>query len=304
MATFSGSMAELLEPRLREVYFREYTMQDLLYPKVFNVKKSTKAFEDVAKVGGFGPLATKGEGQPVAYDDPVISARKRTIHTVYALGFRVTMEMMDDDLYNVIDQMPKDLADSTRDHQENLAWGVLNDAFAGAVHTTIGGDTLCAIHTLIKSGGTYSNLQAPAVALSVTGLEDILTMARVMVDESGRFTPCKLSTLIIPPALEFEAARLLETAMAAGEPGTNENQINTVATNRIGVSALVVPYLTDDDAYFLVAEKSKHSLNWFNRREIEWDKGKDFAPKDALFDVMYRAHVTVDDWKGVWGSSG
>jgi phage major head subunit gpT-like protein len=298
-------MAELLEPRLREVYFREYTMQPLLYTKVFNVQKSTKAFEDVVKVGGFGSLAVKGEGQPVAYDDPVISARKRTIHTVYALGFRVTMEMMDDDLYGVIIKMPKDLADATRDHQENLAWGVFNDAFAGAVHTTIGGDILCQAHALLKDvPNTYSNLQNPAVALSVTGIESLLTSARTMVDESGRFTPCNVTTLVIPPALEFEAARLLETEKAAGEPGTNENQINTVATNRIGVSALVVPYLTDDDAYFLVAEKGKHSLNWFNRREIEWDKGKDFATKDSLFDVMYRAHVTVDDWKGVWGSPG
>jgi len=305
MTTFSGSMAELLEPRLREVYFREYTMQPLLYPQVFNVKKSTKAFEDVVKVGGFGSLAVKGEGQPIAYDDPVISARKRTIHTVYALGFRVTMEMQDDDLYGVIVQMPKDLADATRDHQENLAWGVFNDGFAGAVHTTIGGDTLFAVHNLLKDvPNTYSNLQAPAVALSVTGLESLLTMARTMVDESGRFTPCKISNLIVPPDLEFEAARLLETEKAAGEPGTNENQINTVATNRIGVSCLVVPYLTDADAYFMVAEKSKHSLIWFNRNEIAMDNGKDFATKDSLFDVRYRAHVTVDDWKGVWGSPG
>lgn len=305
MATFSGSMAELLEPRLREVLFREFDLQELLYPQVFNVKKSTKAFEDVAKVSGFGPLAVKGEGQPVAYDDPVMSARKRTIHAVYALGFRVTMEMMDDDLYNIIDQMPKDLADSCRDHQENLAWGVLNDGFAGAVHTTIGGDALYQAHVLLKAAPTtYSNLQAPAVALSVTGIEDMLTMARTMVDESDRFTPTSIATLIVPPALEFEAARLLETDKAAGEPGTNENQINTVATNRIGVSCLVVPYLTDDDAYFMTSQKGKHSLNWFNRREMETDSGKDFATKDALFDVMYRAHVTVDDWKGTWGSTG
>lgn len=303
MATFSGAFAELLEPRLREVYFREYEMQELLFPQVFNMKTSKRAFEDVLKVGGFGPLAVKGEGQPVAYDDPIQSARKRTVHTVYALGFRVTMEMMQDDLYGIMEQMPKDLADSTRDHRETLAWGVFNDAFAGAVHVTIGGDTLCQAHVLLKAGPTtYENQLNPAVALSVTGMEDMLTLARTMVDESDRFTPAKPVTLIVPPDLEFEAARLLETTR--GEPGTDENQINTVASNRIGVKCLVVPYLTSDTAWFMVAAKGKHTLKWFDRMDITFSNSKDTQTKDALYDVMYRAHVTVDDWKGFWASSG
>ena len=301
MATFSGSFAELLEPRLRTAYFRQYTQVPLLYPQCFNVMKSTRAFEDVVKVGGFGPLAVKGEGQPIAYDDPIQSDRKRTVHTVYGLGFRVTTEMMDDDLYNVIEKMPKDLGDSTRNHQEVLAWNVFNTGFVATTHAIIGGGAMLANQTLIKSLGTYRNDLNPAVALSVTGIEDIMILARTMPDESGRFMQIKVANLIVPSALDFEAARLLETTR--GEPGTDENQINTVAANRLGIKVIVCPYLTSETAWFMTAQKSQHTLNWFNRKPIKFDSGKDFATKDALYDVSYRAHVTVDNWQGVWGSN-
>lgn len=302
MATFSANMPELLEKRLREVYFDRYMMQPKLYPQVFNVKTSTTAYEDSLKVSGLGSLTRKNEGQPIGYDDPVQGTRKRTVHTTYALGFRVTMEMMEDDLYGIIEQMPKDLADATTDHQENLAWGVFNDAFDGNTYTGFEGDELVQVdHALLKSADTYDNELSPPVALSVAGLEAIHTLARTLVNESGRFTPVKLSTLLVPPALEFEAMRLLETER---EPGTNENQINTMKSSRTGVSPLVVPYLTDPDAYFLLAQKSQHSLQWFNKKKVTFDRSKDAATKDALYDVMYRAHVTFDDWRGVWGSPG
>jgi len=302
MATYSANFPELLEKRLREVYFNRYMMQPKLYTQVFNVRTSTTAYEDAIKVSGLGSLTRKPEGQPIGYDDPVQGTRKRTVHTTYALGFRVTMEMMEDDLYGIIEQMPQDLADATTDHQENLAWGVFNDAFDGNTYTGLEGDELCqTAHALLKSSSTYDNELSPAVALSVAGLESIFTLADTLVNESGRYTPVKLSKLIIPPALRFDAQRLLETEY---EPGTNENQINPMKSSRTGVSVLMSPYLTDTDAYFVVAEKSQHSLQWFNKKKVTFDRNKDAHTKDALFDVMYRAHVTFDDWRGVWGCPG
>jgi len=301
MATFSGAHAELLNPQLREAMFSEYAQIPLLYPNIFNVKKSSRAFEDVVKVSGLGPLTTKGEGQPVAFDDPISSARKRTVHTVYALGFRVTMEMLDDDLYGVMMQMPKDLGKSLRDHQETLAWGVFNTGFVATTHAIIGGGALFANQALLKSANTYDNALNPAVALSVTGIETMLTTARTMPDESGRFSQVQITNLIVPPDLEFEAARLLETER--GEPGTDENQINTVNRNRIGVKVHVVPYLTSTTAWFMTAPKGQHSLNWFNRTMPRFSNSKDSTTKDSLFDVLYRGHVTADNWPGVWGSN-
>jgi hypothetical protein len=301
MATFTANFAELLEPRLRRVYFNQYRMQPKLYAQVANVITSTRAHEDTIKVSGLSTLRAKGEGAPVPYDDPIQGTRKRVIHVTYALGFRVTMEMSMDDLYNVISRMPRDLADATIDHQENLFWGIFNDSFAGNTHTGL--DALSLVNTAhpnLKAGGNQSNQLAPAVALSVTGLEALLTRAKLMQSESGRFTPVTPSVLVIHPNNDHEAHRLLESEF---EPGTSDNQVNTMRSSRTGVRPLSVPYISLTDAYWLIARKEQHSLLWYNRMGTTFSRGKDSQTKDGLYDVMYRASVTFDDWRGVWGSN-
>lgn len=299
MATFTTTLPELLEKRVRKVYFNEYLMQPKLYDQVFNVVTSQKAYEDVVKVSGLGSLRQKPEGTAIAYDDPVQSARKRTVHTVFALGFRVTMEMMMNDQFGIIDRMSSDLAAATLDHQENLAWSVFNNAFA----TTGGFDnlSLCnTAHTLLKSSATYANMLSAPSALSVTGLEALMVQARKMVNDSNRYTPLQLEWLIVPAELEFEAQRLLESD---NEPFTADNQINTMKSSRTGMKVLCVPYLTDADNWFLLSNKAKHSLTWYNRMGVTTSSGKDSQTKDMLYDSMYYASVTWDDWRGVFGSN-
>lgn len=301
MATFSSNHPELLETRLRLVYFKEFAMEPMMFTRVFNMERSSKAHEDTLEVSPLGTLVQKPEGTPISYDDPVSGTRKRVTHTTYALGFRVTMEMMDDDQYNIINRMPRDLADATRDHQENLAWGVLNDAFAGATHTGLDGLSLCnAAHPMLKSGTTQSNVLTPGVALSQTGIEALLTRARLTQDHAGRQTPMKPQWLIIHPNDDHEAHRLLDSQF---EPNTTENQVNAIRSSRTGIMPMSVPYLTDTDNWFLVAPKNRHTLIWYRRKPVAFDRSKDPQTKDMLFDVMYRASVTFDQWFGVWGSA-
>ncbi len=297
MATFTTTLPELLERRVRKVYFQEYMMQPELYTQVFNVIPSSKAYEDEVKVSGLGSLRQKPEGTGISYDDPVQSARRRQVHAVFALGFRVTMEMAMNDQFGIIDRMSSELALATRDHQENLAWSIFNNAFA----TNGGFDNLplCSTaHLLLKSTSTYSNMLSPAVALSVTGLEALMIRAKRMVDDSNRFTPIQLSKLIVPPDLEFEAQRLLESEY---EPFTADNQINTMKSSRTGVSVFCVPYLTDADNWFLTAKK--HDLKWYKRMGVETSMGKDSQTKDTLHDAMYYASVGWGDFRGIFGSN-
>lgn len=299
MATYTVTLPELLEKRVRKVYFNEYLMQALLYPMVFNVVDSQKAYEDTVKIGGLGSLKQKTEGSPIAYDDPAQSARKRIVHVTFALGFRVSMEMMMDDQFGIIDRMSSDLADATRDHQENLAWSILNNGFA-----TAGGFDSKALmatdHPLLKSSSTYSNMMSPAVALSITGLESLTTRSRKLLNDSGRYTPLIIENLVVPAELEFEAQRILESDY---EPFTSDNQINTMQRSRTGMKILCVPYLTSTSSWFLLASKNKHSLTWYRRTKVDYSSGKDSQTKDMLNDVMYRASVTWDDWRGVFGSN-
>lgn len=301
MSTFTSMQPDLIDPLEKDIFYKRYKMWPAIYPQVFNIKSSTKAYEDAMKVSGLGTFALKPEGAPVSYDDPVSGPRRRVTHSTYALGFRVTMEMLQDDQFDIIKQMPSDLADSAKDHRENLAWGLFNDAFTGATYTGLDGLSLCnTSHTYLKFSGVQSNMQNPGVALSVTGLEAIMTQARTLRDESGRRTPVRLGTLLIPPALEHLAYQLLESEK---EPFTADNQVNSVKRSRSGLGAVAVPFFTDTDAWFLTTSKDQHSLTWYDRMKLTMDSEKDGPTKDRLYDACYRASVCFRDWRGVWGSN-
>lgn len=301
MATFRATAPELLERRLRRVYFNEYRMIGPIFTKIANVIKSTMAHEDTIKVSGLGNLSLKPEGQPIAFDDPIQGTRKRVVHATYALGFRVTMEMQQDELYNVIDRMPADLGDATRDHKERLFFNLFNNGFVTTATTGLEGEAMFSTtHAQLKTANTSSNSASPGVALSVTGLEDALTNFSLTVNESGRQVSLTPTQLLVHPNEQHNVVQLLKTQK---EPFTAENQVSTVSTSETGIVDVQSPYLTDTDAWFMLTSKRQHSVIWYDRMPVTFDNSKDANTKDSLFDAMYRASATFDDWRGTYGSA-
>jgi phage major head subunit gpT-like protein len=303
MATTS-TLPEGLEVWATKVFFDEYNMLPTIWDQLLNVVPSKLAFEDTWQASGLGTFTLKPEGTPISYSDPVQSLRKRVVHSTYALGFRATMELMADEQYGIIKRMPQDLGKSAADHRERLAHGLFNTAFVNTTHTGLPeGDTtrrqLCVQHTQLN-GGTYSNALAPAVALSVSGLESAVTNMRLTVDENGRQIVVNPSVVFTHPNEEFNAAQLLDSTQ---EPFTSDNQVNATSSSRLGVRHMQSPYLTSTTAWFLLSDKSGHDLKWYDRMPVTFERDKDSQTKDALFDAMYRASVTFDDWRGVVGSN-
>lgn len=305
MATFTGLLPELLEAREKDIFFKNFSMQESKFGQLFDTRNSLKAYEDRMRVAGLGRLASKPEGTPVAFDDPVQGARSRVVHQTYALGFRVTLEMAEDELFGIINQMPADLGDSARDHQERLAWDVLNDGYNGTRHTVMAdgvaaGPLFAANHTALKSGDVQSNLLAPAVALGVTGLESIMTLKNTTLSEEGRFIDMNQGVLLIHPTLEHRAFELLETEFKID---SSDNNRSTVVSSRSGLAPLSVPYLTNTDGWSIHAPKGQNSLKWNNRHELDFRRGEDSDTFDDKFYAFYRASVQVDEWRGSWGSN-
>lgn len=305
MAT-SGTAPDLLEPWVTAIFFKRFGMIDPLYPQAFNTVPSTKAFEDTFAVSPLGTFVLKPEGTPISYDDPVQSGRKRVVHSTYALGFRITMEMMEDDQHGIMKRMPEDLADSARNHKENLAWSLFNTAFVATSFTGIPeGDgqarAMCATnHIRLKDGGTSSNRLNPDVAFSVSGLQSAITNFDLTQDDSGRYINLTPKTVIHHPNDRFTVAQVLDSTQ---EPFTSDNQINAVSASRMGLSSLSVPYLTDTDNWWLSAGNDQHSRKWYNRKDLDMGRDKDSQTRDALFDALYRASVTFEDWRGIVGSA-
>jgi hypothetical protein len=301
MATFTGLLPELLEAREKDIFFKQFTMQDKKYDQLFETRSSNKAYEDRMRVAGLGRLATKPEGTPVAFDDPVQGTRSRVVHQTYALGFRVTREMQQDELFGIINQMPADLGDSARDHMERLNWDVINDGFDGNRHTVLQGDTLfSATHTALKSGDVQSNLLAPAVALSVTGLESIMTLIDTTLSEEGRFIDLSQAILLHHPTNQHRAYELLETEFKVDSADNNRS---TVVASRSGLTPLSVPYLTNTDGWSVHSAKGQNSLKYNDRQELRFESADDADTFDQKFYASYRGSPQADEWRGNYGSN-
>ena len=278
MGTFTFNHPELLERDEKDIFFKNFGMIDLMYPMLFKIKPSTKAYEDGMRVAGLGTFHTKPEGTPVGFDDPVSAAKVRTVHTTYSLGFRVTMEMAEDDQEDIISQMPADLGDSARDHQERLAWSLVNDAFAGNTYTGLidgaAAVSLCnSTHTALKTGTTQSNILSPAVVLSVTGLESLMNTAAITTSQEDRFINAVPTKLIYHPTLQHTAHVLLQTEF---KPGTADNDRSTVVTSQSGIAPLIkggIPYLSSTSAWFLANDSA--DLTWNDRKGLTFSQASD-----------------------------
>jgi hypothetical protein len=301
MATLTPQFFELLEAREMEVFFKNFSMVPLMYTDLFETQNSTKAYEDRIRVAALGTFATKPEGTPVAFDDPVQGTRRRTVHQTFALGWRATMEMMEDDQFNVMDRMSADLGESARDHQERLAWGLINDGFTGTTYTGLEGQALFnSSHTELRSDVTaQSNILSPAVALSQTGIEDILTQAETTTSAEGRFIRLQPSILLVHPNEAHNAFVLLNTEF---KPGSSDNDRSTVVSSRSGLRPMSVPYLSSQTNWSVHANRGANSLQWNNRKETTFSRAQDADTFDQKFYGVYRASVMFSEWRGNWGS--
>jgi hypothetical protein len=311
MATFRGLLPETLEPFVNTIFFQEFTQLPLKYPEIFANKPTGMAFVDEFSIAGVGRFVQKPEGTPAAFSDPVQGDRRRTLVLTFALGFRVTMEMREDEQHGVIAKMPADLALSARDSQERLAWGLINVAFTAADDTANtglpeGDGTRRSLFDtghvpLRNAAATQSNRLNPGVALSTAGLETALTIYRTQESDEERFIQVDPNKLLIHPENEFVAAQLLESDK---EVNTAENQINAVSRNRIGVSVCMSPYLTDTDAWSLW-DTSKSPADWIQRKELTGPvENTDAMSFDQFFISHYRANVQFNaNWRAAVGSA-
>jgi phage major head subunit gpT-like protein len=195
---------------LNMVYFQQYAQHRELYTSVFNMKTSTRGFEDFVKLSGLGRMRTMGEGETLTYDEAVEGSRVTAAHTLYGLGFQVSRLLWDDDQYGIMERMSEALARSVRYEQEVQAFALINDADAGATFT--GFDSLPLIddsHVLLNSSSTNDNRLA--ADLSASSLESCIDLFAAAVDESNMNVSIEPRMLLVPSQNRWLAATLLES---------------------------------------------------------------------------------------------
>lgn len=302
MPTTTGQFSQLLAPGLRKIFFQHLKERPPQYSQLFNMNSSSRAYEEDLEIAGLGTMPAKPEGNSITYQDPVQGGKKRYTHVSFGLGFRVTVEMYEDDLYGPMKRMTRELAKAGRNVREVRSFNVLNNGFTtefGFPKFGANEALISTSHTLI-GGGTLANRATTDADLGVAGLEAAILLFDNLTDENGIPIVLKPRWVIVPPALKQVAREILGSEF---RPYTADNTVNAVIQND-SLQDMVVNYLTDSDSWYVLADKSEHDLNFFERAAVRFQNGDDFDTGDAKFKAFQRFSVGAGEWRGLFGSLG
>lgn len=296
----SSSFAKALWPGVNAWYGKAYGEYPVEYTKLFDTFKSTRQFEEDVGVSSFGLAIAKPEGAAISYDTERQSFISRYNHVVYALGFVITREIMEDDQYDVVGQRKaQGLAFSMRQTKEIIAANVYNRAETAGY---VGGDGVTLLNTAHPNfaGGTWSNRLTTAADLSEAALEQAMIDIAGFTNDRGLLISVRPKSLIIARQNIFEAKRLVAPD---GRPGTDTNDINALKALGMVPEVVVNHYLTDPDAWFIRTDVP-NGMKYFERRADAFEMDNDFDTENAKFKATARYSFGWTDPRGVYGSMG
>jgi hypothetical protein len=301
MAISRAQLLKELLPGLNALFGLEYERYGQEHKEIYETESSDRSFEEETKLAGFAAAPLKSEGAAIAYDNAQEAFTARYNHVTIALGFSLTEEAVEDNLYDSLSaRYTKALARSMANTKQVRAANVLNNAFTGAF---TGGDgvTLCNVAHPTVSGGGNSNRPAVGVDLSEAALEAAVIQIAAWTDERGLLIAAKPRRLVIPPALQFVATRLLDTQL---RPGTADNDINAMRTNgSIPDGYSVNHFLTDANAFFLTTDVP-NGMKHFERTPLTTSMDGDFDTGNVRYKARERYSFGWSDPLGIWGSPG
>ena len=303
MAISRAQLLKELLPGLNALFGMEYAKYGEEHKEIFESESSDRSFEEEVKLSGFGAAPVKNEGSAIDYDNAQEAFTARYTHETIAMGFSVTEEAIEDNLYDSLSsRYTKALARAMAYTKQVKAATILNQGFTGTGNPTYGdGKVLCATDHPLVGGGTNSNRPAVAADLNETYLEAAVIQLAGWTDERGLLIAAKPRKLVIPPALQFVATRLLDTE---GRVGTADNDLNAIRNNgSIPEGFTVNHYLTDTDAWFLTTDVP-NGLKHFVRTPMSTSMDADFDTGNSRYKARERYSFGVSDPLGIFGSPG
>jgi len=308
MAISRAQLMKELLPGLNALFGLEYARYGQEHKEIFETESSDRSFEEETKLSGFAAAPLKTEGSAIAYDNAQEAWTARYNHVTIALGFSLTEEAVEDNLYDSLSaRYTKALARSMANTKQVRAANVLNNGFSGSFlggddRSLFGTNAASAVtnHPLV-SGGTNSNTQATPSDLNETALENAVIQISNWTDERGLLIAANPRRLVIPSDLQFVATRLLDTAQ---RPGTADNDINALKNNgAIPEGYSVNHFLTDTDAYFLTTDVP-NGMKHFERTALTTSMDGDFDTGNVRYKARERYSFGWSDPLGMFGSPG
>ena len=301
MAISRAQLLKELLPGLNALFGLEYARYGEEHKEIFDTETSERSFEEETKLSGFSAAPVKNEGSAIAYDNGQEVFTARYTHETIALGFSLTEEAIEDNLYDSLSaRYTKALARAMSYTKQTKAAAVLNNGFSSGYPGGDGQPLFSTAHPLV-SGATNSNTPTTQVDLNETSLEAAVIQIAGWTDERGLLIAAKPRKLVVPPNLMFVATRLLETELRVG---TSDNDINAIKNNgSIPEGYTVNHFLTDTNGWFLTTDVP-NGLKHFVRTPMSTGMDGDFDTGNVRYKARERYSFGWSDPLGMWGSSG
>jgi len=300
MAISRAQLLKELLPGLNALFGLEYKKYEDEHAEIYETENSERSFEEEVKLSGFGAAPVKNEGSAISYDNAQESFTARYNHETIAMGFAITEEAMEDNLYDSLSsRYTKALARAMAYTKQVKAAYPLNAGFT-AYQSGDGVTLFNANHPLV-SGGVNSNRPSVGVDLNETSLEAAVIQIADWTDERGLLIAARPRKLIVPPDLMFVAQRILATEL---RPATADNDINALKSMGVIPEGFSVNhYLTDTNAWFLMTDVP-NGMKHFVRAPLETSMDGDFDTGNVRYKARERYSFGVSDPLGIWGSPG
>jgi hypothetical protein len=301
MAISRAQLLKELLPGLNALFGLEYAKYGEQHKEIYETETSERSFEEEVKLSGFSAAPVKNEGAAIAYDNAQEAFTARYTHETIALGFSITEEAVEDNLYDSLSsRYTKALARGMAYTKQVKGAAILNTGFTAGVTYGDGVTLFSTAHPLV-SGGVNSNRPATPADLNETSLENAVIQIAAWTDERGLLIAAKPKKLVVPPALQFVATRLLETELRVG---TADNDINAIKNNgSIPGGYTVNNFLTDTNAWFLLTDVP-NGLKHFVRSPLANSMDGDFDTGNVRYKARERYSFGVSDPLGIYGSPG
>jgi hypothetical protein len=301
MAISRSQLLKELLPGLNALFGLEYKRYGEEHKELYEIETSERSFEEETKLSGFSAAPVKNEGGAISYDNAQEAFTARYSHETIALGFSITEEAIEDNLYDSLSaRYTKALARAMAYTKQVKGASVLNNGFSSSYKGGDGVALFSNAHPLV-SGGTNSNIPPTPVDLNETALEAATIQIAAWTDERGLLIAAKPRKLVIPPNLMFVATRLLETNLRVG---TTDNDINAIKNNgTIPEGYTVNHFLTDTNGWFLLTDVP-NGLKMFERTPLQNSMDGDFDTGNVRYKSRERYSFGWSDPLGAWGSQG
>ena len=301
MAISRAQLLKELLPGLNALFGLEYAKYGEEHKEIYETETSERSFEEETKLSGFSAAPVKNEGSAISYDNAQEAWTARYNHETIALGFSLTEEAIEDNLYDSLSaRYTKALARAMAYTKQVKGAAVLNNGFSSAYPGGDGVALFSSAHPLI-SGGTNSNVPTTPADLNETSLEAAVIQISLWTDERGLLIAAKPKKLVVPSSLQFVATRLLETELRVG---TTDNDINAIKNNgSVSEGYCVNHFLTDTNAWFLTTDVP-NGMKHFVRSPLANSMDGDFDTGNVRYKSRERYSFGWSDPLGMFGSAG